>query len=100
MYKDIINYELADGVTEEQLLTVAKKIVKDWMKDLPGFMKWEIHTNKDGGYTDIVYWRSREDAMLAEKDMANVPNAGEWFACYKEGSIKSKNLTTVAEFGV
>ncbi len=27
MYKDIISYELAEGISEEHLLTVAKQIV-------------------------------------------------------------------------
>lgn len=98
MYKDIISYELAEGITQEHLLKVAQQIVNDWMKKQPGFIKWEITMDKDGNYTDIVYWESKEAAKNAEKEMVNIPNAGDWFACYKQGTISSKNLTTVAEF--
>jgi hypothetical protein len=98
MYKDIITYELADQVSQEQLLKIAGQIVNDWMKDQAGFINWEIHTNSDGSYTDIVYWASREDAKNAELTMGNIPNAGDWFACYKEGTISSKNLSQVAKF--
>jgi len=98
MYKDIISYELADGITEEHLLKIAGQIVNDWMKNLPGFSKWEIHKNQDMSFVDIVYWNSREDAKNAEKEMANIPNAGEWYACYKEGSIRSQNLNRIAQF--
>ena len=98
MYKDIISYELAENVSKEQLLKIAKQIVTDWMKNQAGFIKWEIHTNKDQSLTDIVYWESKEDAKNAEKKMANVPNAGEWYACYKPGTISSKNVTLIAEF--
>ncbi|MFT6814923.1 MAG: hypothetical protein ACJAZ3_000819 [Sphingobacteriales bacterium] len=98
MYKDIITYELSENTTEEHLLKIAKQAVNDWMKNQEGFMKWEIHTNSDGSYTDIVYWRSKDDAKEAEKDMVNIPNAAEWFACYKEGTLASKNLTLVVEF--
>ena len=28
--------------------------------------------------------------------MVNVPNAGDWFSCYEEGSISSMNLSQVA----
>ena len=98
MYKDIISYELADGVSQEHLIAVAKRIFEDWMKNQAGFIKWEIHTTSDAGYTDIVYWRSKEDAKNAEKEMGNIQNAAEWFACYKEGTISSKNLTVVAAF--
>ncbi len=98
MYKDIISYELAENTTIEQLLKIAKQIVNDWMKDQIGFIKWEIHSNSDGSYTDIVYWKSKEDAKKAEKEMVKIPNASEWYACYKEGTITSKNLTLLAEF--
>lgn len=98
MYKDIITYELADNKTKEELINIAQQIVNDWMKNLVGFIKWEIHTNSDGSYTDIVSWRSKEDAKLAEKEMVNIPNAEDWFACYKPTTISSKNFTLVAEF--
>lgn len=98
MYKDIISYQLAKNVTEDQLLKVAKQIVTNWMKKQPGFIKWEIHSVKEGSFTDIVYWKSEEAAKNAEKEMVNIPNAGDWYACYKEGSISSKNLTLLAEF--
>lgn len=98
MYKDVISYELAESISQEHLIQVANQIVNDWMKKLPGFIKWEIHNNADGSYTDLVYWESKEAAQNAEKEMINIPNAREWFACYKEGSISSKKLTLVADF--
>lgn len=98
MYKDIISYELAENISEEQLLVIAKQVYNDWMKNQSGFIKWEIHTNSDGSYTDLVCWESKQDAMKAEKDMVNIPNSADWFACYKEGTMTSKNLTLVAEF--
>ena len=98
MYKDIISYKLAEGSTEERLLTVTKEVFDSWMKNQPGFIKWDINQNNEGGYTDIVWWKSKEDAKKAELDMMNIPNAADWFACYEEGSINSKNLTQVGEF--
>lgn len=98
MYKDIISYELAEDVSIEHLIAVAKKVVEAWMKDQNGFIKWEIHNDKNGNYTDIVYWESEQDAKNAEKEMANIPNAADWYRCYKKGTIASKNLTTIAEF--
>ena len=98
MYKDLITYELAEKITEDYLISIAKQIINDWMKKQTGFISWEINTNSDGSYTDIVSWDSKEDAKKAEQEMANIPNAMDWFACYKEGSISSKNLTQVALF--
>lgn len=98
MYKDIVSYELAKNISKEHLFKVAEQIVSEWMKNQTGFIKWEIHSNSDGSFTDIIYWESQETAKLAEKNMGNVPNTADWFACYKEGTISSKNLTLVAEF--
>ena len=98
MYKDIISYELAEGVTKDHLLKISKQIVNDWMKKQSGFKKWEIHENKDGSYTDVVYWEDEASAKQSEKEMGNIPNANEWYACYKEGSIRCINATLVAGF--
>ena len=86
------------NIPQEHLIKFAKQIVNDRMKNQGGFIKWEITTNSDGSYTDIVYWKSMEDAKVAEKEMVNIPNAADWYACYKEGTISSKNLTTIATF--
>jgi len=98
MYKDIITYELAKGTSKEQLIKIAKQIVDDWMKNQSRFIKWEIHTNNNGTYTDIVYWKTKKEAKKATAEMVNIPNAADWYGCYKEGTIKSKNLMTIAEF--
>jgi len=98
MYKDIINYQLAEGISKEHLLKIASEINNIWMKKQPGFVKWEIHQNSDEDYTDIVYWESKEAAKKSEADMVNIPNASDWYSCYKEGSISSKNLSLIEIF--
>lgn len=98
MYKDLISYELAEGITPEHLLTVAKNVLDQWMQKQEGFLNWEINKNSDGTYTDIVTWKSKEAAKKAEKEMGNIPNGAAWFGCYKEGSISSKNLTAISNF--
>lgn len=98
MYKDIISYELAEGITQDQLLKIADDVLENWMKNQPGFIKWEINTNDADGFTDVVYWKSKEHAKKAELDMINIPNAGDWFGCYKEGSISSHNITLLKEW--
>ena len=98
MYKDIITYELAENITEDQLLAVASRIIEEWMRELDGFQKWEIHKMKDGTYTDIVYWETMEDAKSAEAEMMKIPNAAEWYGCYKQGTIKGSGATLLANF--
>ena len=98
MFKDIISYKLAQNVTEDHLLSVASNVLKNWMSLQSGFVKWDIHKDSEGEYTDIVYWESPDAAKAAQADMVNIPNANEWFSCYEEGSISSKNLHLVATF--
>ena len=67
MYKDVITYKLSSTTSERQMIKIAKQILENWMKHQRGFIKWEIHRNTNGNYTDIVYWQSKEDAKEAEK---------------------------------
>ncbi len=98
MYKDVISYKLAEKISEDRLLEVAEAVLESWMSKQEGFVKWEIHRNSDGDYTDIVYWNSKDAADKAQANMVNIPNAGDWFSSYEEGSISSKNLYHVATF--
>jgi hypothetical protein len=98
MYKDIIHYKLAKGITKENLLEVALEVHDKWMKNQEGFIKWEINTNKQGGLTDIVFWESEAAAKKAEQDMGNIANAEDWFECYEEGSITSNSTTLLKGF--
>ena len=99
MFKDIITYELDDGIDEQHLLKVASEIIESWMSKQAGFIQWDIHKDAIGeGYTDIVYWETREAAQEAEQQMGNIPNAADWFTCYKEGSISSQNLKQIGSF--
>ena len=99
MFKDIITYELNEGVDEAHLLEIAGQIIESWMSKQPGFIQWDINKNAIGeGYTDIVYWENRDAAGAAEKKMGDIPNAIDWFSCYKEGSIGSQNLMQLGSF--
>ncbi|MGB1248089.1 MAG: hypothetical protein ACPG4Z_04330 [Chitinophagales bacterium] len=98
MYKDIISYKLAEGISQDDLIRIAQRVFNEWMKKQTGFIDWEITVDTNGNYTDIVSWQSKKAAKQAEKEMMNIPNGGEWFACYKEGSISSKNISQIAKF--
>ncbi len=98
MYQDFISYQLAEGIDQKHLLSVAEQVFDQWMKHQEGFIRWEINQNEDGSYTDVVSWSSKEAAKQAEENMENIPNGGQWFACYKEGSISSKHLTVLQRF--
>ena len=98
MYKDVMSYKLAENVSEDRLLQVAVDLLSKWMIKQPGFVKWEIHREDNGNYTDIVYWDSKDAAKKAEEDMRNIPNSSDWFSCYDLASISTKHLYHVATF--
>ncbi len=98
MYRDIIHYELAEGIEETQLMKIAQGILDKWMRHQPGFISWEIHKNNTGHYTDIVSWESESNAKKAELSMAQLAEAADWFACYNEDSIRSENLERMVYF--
>ncbi len=95
MYKDIITYQLADGITEDRLIEIASLVYNDWMKDLEGFVSWEITREHDGEYKDIVSWNHAEDARASEKLMADMPHGEDWIALYKPGTIRSNPVETL-----
>jgi len=99
MYKDLIKYKLAEWITQEHLLTVAKEVHDSWMSKQDGFIKWEIHTDADGEFTDIVYRASKEAAAASNEDMANLPNADKRYACYNMETITSSWITLQWSFG-
>jgi len=99
MYKDVISYRLAGNVSEERLLPVADDVSQNWMSKQAGFIRWEIHRDRGDEYTDIVYWDSEADAKMAEADMVNIPNVGDWIGCYEDGSISTKRLSQLGTFG-
>lgn len=96
-YKDVITYELSPQTSEEKMLKIAKQIVENWMKHQYGFIKWEIHSNNDGTYTDVVYWKSKEDAKAAQYKMSNIPDGAKWYACYNHNTITCKNLNLIEQ---
>lgn len=98
MYKDLISYSLAQWVTHEQLATIADKVWTDWMSGQEWCVGREINTDNDGGYTDIVYWMSKDAADKAQEAMWNNPHAEAWYACYDMSSISSKGLTAQTTF--
>jgi len=99
MYKDVINYKLAEWVTPEHLFWVAQKVYDDWMSKQPWFIKREIHTDEDGEYFDLVYRESKEAMEKSNGAMTNMPHSDAWFWCYEMTSINSKGITVQRSFG-
>ena len=99
MFKEIVKYELNENIDEEHLLKISAKVIELWLSKQEGFVRWDIHKNTDGpGYTDTLYWNTKADAKAAEESMPTIPNAVEWFFCFKDGSMQVEGLELLGSF--
>lgn len=100
MYTDFIQYQLADGISESDLLNATKDVHDSWMKKQPGFLSWQINKlNDEKGYMDIVRWESKDAAKAAEANMKDLPPDSPWFRCYDNASISAVNGSRLQDFG-
>jgi len=99
MFKEIVKYKLNENIDEQHLLKVSTRILEEWMSQQTGFIRWDIHKNADGsGYTDTLYWKSQEAAKAAEEKMPTIPNAVEWFFCFKDGSMTVDGIELIGSY--
>ena len=97
MFVDVIRYQLANGISEDFLRDSAKDILETWMKEQEGFLGWDIGKTEDG-YTDLVFWRSKEDAEIATENMKDIPADHNWMKCYDFSTVKSEKIQNLMSF--
>ena len=62
---ELVVFELADGVTQEQFLPVADT-VSEWVKTQPGFRSRELsYSPETAKYVEVVYWDTLGEAVAA-----------------------------------
>ncbi|WP_095084822.1 antibiotic biosynthesis monooxygenase family protein [Mesorhizobium sophorae] len=60
---EIVNFRLKPGT--EAGFTAGNRVVSDWLARQPGFVSRCLARRDDGGWVDVVRWRSREQALGA-----------------------------------
>ena len=90
----MIEYELAEGISEDFLRKSAESILEVWMKKQPGFLGWDINKGKDG-FVDFVYWKTLSHAENATKNMKDIPEGHDWMKCYKMETVKAEKIETL-----
>jgi hypothetical protein len=66
------------GVDEAALLEAARAIETAFLARCEGFVRREL-ARRDGGYVDIVWWRSRADADAAMAKTSSSEACGRYF---------------------
>lgn len=60
---EIVTFRLKPGA--EAGFAAANNLVADWLARQPGFVNRCLARRDDGGWVDVVRWRSREQALTA-----------------------------------
>jgi hypothetical protein len=55
-------FQLADGVTEEQLLAASEMLQREFLARQPGFVRRELLRGRGGQWVDLVHWETAEAA--------------------------------------
>lgn len=58
-------FRLKPDVSETTLLDAAAKMQECFLERQPGYLSRELMRGRDGGYVDVIWWRSHADAAAA-----------------------------------
>lgn len=72
--------KLAPGKTEADLMASSEKFQNEFVAKQPGILRRELIRTGDGQYTDIVLFKSKEDAQKVIAAEAESPVCREFFA--------------------
>ena len=62
---ELVVFELADGVTQEEFLPVADT-VSEWVRTQPGFQSRELsYSAETDKYVEVVHWDTLAEAVAA-----------------------------------
>jgi hypothetical protein len=64
---------------EPQLLAERPAMIAALRARFPGCTAAYLTREEDGGWLDILVWRSREEAEASARDIGEVPEAVSWF---------------------
>src|SRR5688572_23916874 len=62
MYIQLAPIQLKEGVSETQLLALSEAFQKDFVSKQQGILRRILVKAKHGGYADLVFFESKEDA--------------------------------------
>lgn len=76
---ELVVFELNEGVTDDEFMATVKDVSR-WVATQPGFVSRElVHSPESGKYTEIVWWRSRQEAEAAAQEAMDSPSCAPMF---------------------
>ncbi len=73
------------GVTDEQLVAKANVVNSDFLIKQKGFIKRELIKKNDNEYADVIYWKTKTDAVVAGEKVNSCDKCSEYFKLMKMG---------------
>ncbi|GIE74917.1 hypothetical protein Aph02nite_08670 [Actinoplanes philippinensis] len=75
---ELARFHVAEG-SEERLLAERPSMVEALRQRFPGCVAAYLTREDDGGWLDVLVWRTRAEAETAARDAASVPECAAWF---------------------
>ena len=73
------------GVTDEQLVSKANTVNRDFLIKQKGFIKRELIKKNDAEYADVIYWKTKNDAVTAGEKVGKCDTCNEYFKLMEMG---------------
>lgn len=80
---EIVNFRLNDGVSDEEFVAETRKMERDFLGKLPGFLDRDTGKSADGMWLVVLHWASAEDAQSSMDKFVGNPQT-EKFTSYIE----------------
>ncbi len=62
---EIVNFRLADGVTDEEFVAETKSMERNFLGKLHGFLDRDTGRSPTGDWIVVLHWKSAEDAQAS-----------------------------------
>lgn len=75
---EIVTFRLADGVSDEEFVAETKKMERDLLGKLPGFIDRDTGKSAEGDWVVVLHWRRAEDAQASMDKFVEAPEARDF----------------------
>jgi hypothetical protein len=89
---ELVQYRLKQGANEQAFIETFESVLKNFLEKQPGFLKpWEIFKSENGMWTEIVRWKTMEQAIHAADPAIHGP-CQEFFS-YMDTATETKSFS-------
>ncbi|GAA0442968.1 hypothetical protein Aca07nite_64000 [Actinoplanes capillaceus] len=91
---ELARFTIAEGA-EEQLIAERPAMLAALRRGFPGCLAAYLTREEDGGWLDVLVWRSREEAEASAREITSIPECAAWFRHITEsGGIRHAEVVS------